>query len=413
MLRMVGALLALLLVVGVVSAQAELQVDDLLPALEALAPVNSSLTLSPDGTRVAWGAPGGLCLYDLDAEAGDCHAFPEKFAGSFGEYNPLRWSPDSAAVAFTEDAFRLMNDSDVWVYKLASGEFTNLTDDGVEGGWLGPKIENTSFALDYAATWNPVDGDLYYFHSQPLPDGWTLDLFRTTPGTYEAEQIGSYGVGFPTLSVYFPPQLSPDGTRLAVIVLDQKLDDLRSGVWTIDLMDGGAELVANLPNLRKAGFPEWQDKEYMLPREVAWADATTLLVNLVNSAFNTGASWGTQVIDTASGTIVPLVDMSGLAEPSKLFQAGDDGHSPMNAMPRSVLIAADGASVVFSHYDADGRDEPGLSRLPLPPSGEPARLTETPDCQVTKLRGMPRFLQVIAPNGRVLLHNCLLTIAGG
>lgn len=412
MLRIWGVLLAALLLAGVVSAQVK-QTDDLLPALEALAPVNASLTLSPDGTRAAWAAPGGLCLYDLDAEAGECHAFPDRFADSFGEYNPLRWSPDSTAIAFTEDPFRLLNESDVWVYKLASGEFTNLTDDGLEGGWLQSKTENAGFALDYALTWNPVNGDLYYFHSEPLADGWTLDLYRTTPGSYEAEQIGSYDVGLPTLSVYFPPQISPDGTRLAVIVLGQKLDDLRNGVWMIDLKDGGAEIIANLPNLRRSGFPEWQDQQYTMPRELAWVDNHTLLVNLLNSAFNTGVSWGTQIIDLTTGTITPLVDMSGVAEQSDLFQAGDDGHSPMYAMPRSVLIAADGASVLFTHYDPYGQDQPGLSRLPLPPAGTPVLLAETPDCRVTNLRGMPRFLQRIAPNGRVLLHNCLLTVEGG
>lgn len=411
MLQKMVALIVLL--VGVVGVQAQdashwrlAKVEDLLPTLESYAKVNSTLALSPDGKHLAWMVASGLCLYDLDAEEGECQPLPEKFASGFNEYNAPRWSADSAYIAFTEDTFRTIRESDVWVYKLASGEFTNLTDDGIEGAWFSKEVQPD---LDYALAWSSTSSDLYFFRSHKIADGWTVELYRTYPGNYEPERIASFTDGFPTLSVYFPPAISPDGKTMAVLVLDQSLKDLRSGLWTINLADGKAQMVANLPNLVKAGFPAWQDVEKMIPREVAWAGSDTLLVQVFNSQFATAVSWGVQVVDAASGHVVPLVDMSGVSEPVALFQTGDDGHTLINNMVRSAFVPPQANSVIYNRYDISSPDEQGISALPLPLEEPPIALGEAPGCAVTKVPGMPRMLQQIAPNGRALLYNCLLT----
>lgn len=412
MLRKMLVPLALLMSIAAVRAQAAPDwrlagVDDLLPALSEIAPVNSSLALSPDGTRLVWAAPDALCLYQIDTQEGECQPLPETFADVFRDYNPLRWSPDGAYIAFTEDPFVTINESDVWVYKLASGAFTNLTNDGVEGSWL--RSDDAPVALDYSVTWNPANGDLYFFRSEQFADGWTIDLYRTYPGDDEPEQIASYTIGFPTLSVYFPPAISPDGKTMALIVLDRKLDNLSNGVWTIDLEDGAAELVANLPSLSQNGFPDWQDLEQMIPREVAWAGSDTLLAYLFNGAYVTGVSWGTQVINLATSEVTPLVDMSAVPEAADLFKARDDGRTPQHDMARSVLIAPDGQSVIYNHYDEYTRDQSGLSALALPLEGEPVEIGEAPGCTVQTVPGTPRWFGSIAPNGRAVLYNCLLT----
>ncbi|MBI5668873.1 MAG: hypothetical protein HZC41_12775 [Chloroflexi bacterium] len=415
---MVRRIVFLLVLLGAALVQAQdapawrlAAVEDLLPTLQGYAEVNSSLTLSPDGTQLAWGAPDGLCLYALDSQQGECTPLPESFRGGFQEYNPLRWSPDGAYIAFTEDPFRLMNESDVWVYKLASGEFTNLTDDGLEGGWL--RSDDAPVALDYAVSWNPANGDLYFFRSEQLAGGWTIDLYRTYPGDDEPEQVSSFTLNFPTLSVYFPPAIASDGRMMALIVLGQKREDRKNGVWTIDLEDGAAEMVVNLPDLSGPGFPDWQDREQMIPREVAWAGNDALLVYLFNGAYVTGVSWGAQLIDLTTGQVMPLVDLSAVPEPAALFQQGDDERTPQHNMVRSVMVAPDGESVVYSHYDEYTRDQPSLSALALPPVGDPVEIGTAPGCVVQSVRGTPSWLGSIASNGRVVLHNCLLTFEPG
>jgi Tol biopolymer transport system component len=414
MLKKMIALIVLLAgVVGVHAQDASgwrlAKVEDLLPTLETYGKVNSTLALSPDGKQLAWAAPGGLCLYDLDAEEGECQPLPETFAPGFNEYNAPRWSADSAYIAFTEDTFRTIHESDVWVYKLASGEFTDLTDDGIEGAWFSSEVEPD---LDYALAWSSTSNDLYFFRSRKVADGWSADLYRTYPGNYEPEQIASFTDGFPTLSVYFPPAISPDGKTMAVLVLDQKLKDLRSGLWTINLADGKARLIANLPDLVKVGFPDWQDVEKMIPREVAWAGNDTLLVQVFNPQFATAVSWGVQVVDAAAGAVTPLVDMSGVSEPTALFQTNDDGHTLINNMVRSAFVPPQADSVIYNRYDMSSPEQQSISALPLPPDGQHIALGEAPGCAVTKVPGMPRMLQQIAANGRALLYNCLLTFEG-
>lgn len=383
-------------------------VQDLLPMLEDLGRVDASLSLSPDGMRLAWAARDRLCLYEPDTQTGECHPLPETFASTFRDYNPLRWSPDGADIAFTEDPFYTLTESDVWVYKLASGEFTNLTDDGVEGSWL-RSDDDKPVALDYAMTWHPTSGDLYFFRSERFDDGWTIDLYRTDPGNSEPEQISSFTFNIPTLSIYFSPAISPDGKTMALIVLGQKPDDPKNGVWTIDLEDGAAELVANLPTLTRNGFPEWQEQRGLLPRGVTWAGNNGLLVYLFNGAFAAGVSWGTQYIDLTSAAVTPLVDMSAIPEAADLFSVGDDGRTTQHDMVRSVLVAPDGEAVIYDHYDNASREEPSLSALALPPEGEPDEIGTAPGCVVQKVPGTPRWLGHIAPNGRAVLYNCLLT----
>lgn len=384
-------------------------VEDLLPTLETYGEVNSTLALSPDGHKLLWAADDALCLYDLDAEEGKCDPFPENFPSSFSEYNAPRWSLDSAYIAFSEDPFRLMLESDVWVYKVASGEFTNLTDDGVERSWFGDDVDPD---LDYALAWSPVGSNLYFFRSEKWSDGWTIDLYQTYPGGYDPQQISSFTYMFPTLSVYFPPAISPDGQTMAVLVLDQTLRDPASGLWKINLENGQAEQVAGVSDLAQVGFPEWQDVRGMIPREVAWADNDTLLVQLFNPQYATGVSWGIQVVDVASGGVTPLVDMSGVADAASLLQAGDDGHTLQYNMVRSAFIPPQADAVIYNHYDGSTPDQPGISMMALPPDGQPIFLGDAPGCDVTSVRGMPRMLQQVAPNGRAVLYNCLLTFEG-
>ncbi|MCB0056133.1 MAG: hypothetical protein KDE45_03870, partial [Caldilineaceae bacterium] len=97
-------------------------------------------TLSSTGAHVAWvqseGAlwnrEGQLCIHTFDTGATDCVNGPETYEGY--PYD-LAWSPDDSMIAFSENPIQLAYESDIWVYDVAAQTFTDLTDDGVTGGY--------------------------------------------------------------------------------------------------------------------------------------------------------------------------------------------------------------------------------------------------------------------------------------
>ncbi|MBZ0288537.1 MAG: hypothetical protein K8I30_13050, partial [Anaerolineae bacterium] len=165
----------LLLAVAFVLAQGRLSdVIDFADVLDDYAAVDSALALAPDGARAAWAAPDGLCIYTFAEESADCTPWPEMFRPGFDRYHRLNWSPDGSRLAFTENLFVRLNDSDIWVYDLAAGTFTNRTDDGETRVLFdGPQKRQ----LDYAPLWAD-DGSLYFFRSAGFQEGDAMALYR-------------------------------------------------------------------------------------------------------------------------------------------------------------------------------------------------------------------------------------------
>ncbi len=86
--------------------------------------------LAPNGEHFAHLNRNELCIYPTNAslDAGQCVPIPEDLRRI--DMDVVRWSPDSASLAFTSDFFRFLLDSDIWIFDLETNTFTNLTDDG-------------------------------------------------------------------------------------------------------------------------------------------------------------------------------------------------------------------------------------------------------------------------------------------
>ena len=134
---LIAVIVPLLSIAGV-SAPLAAQEPDFPPPLTerfALPDADRILSLSPDGTMAV--AIGGdrdtLCTYTVPA--GD-----EVACADLAEHGirlrpeDVAWSPDSHTLAFAENALQMFVDGDLWLMDAASGELTNLTDDGFEGG---------------------------------------------------------------------------------------------------------------------------------------------------------------------------------------------------------------------------------------------------------------------------------------
>lgn len=368
---------------------------------------DSSAALSPDGTTVAWGHPAnGLCIYTLADGQGQCQAWPVEQV-RLDRYHQLTWSPDSTQIAFTENFLLFFAEPDLWVYDLPSGNFTNRTPDGVDKIRFG---EDSSSQIDYAPTWG-LNGELYFFRSSDAGDSYSLELYRLPPDSDTPELVADVSNKFPTLSVYWPPALSPDGTHLAIIVLASDFDDLRNGVWIINLEDGTSAPAANARALWE-GFPDWQPVEGIMPLGVTWSGNNALVVH-VNSPgeFSASVAQNYHYVDLETRRITPLVDLTVIESQADAFNIGADGHSGIYLMPRLGIVTPD--SFIYAHYDVTGESVVSLSSIPLPPTGTaPTVIDDVEGCDIRSLRGDPRVLSTLTAANNALLFNCVVDFSG-
>src|SRR5215218_3361305 len=94
------------------------------------------IALSPDGTTVVAGKPSvgvdQLCTYDV-ATLAERACADLSVLDSGLRIEDVVWSPDSAKIAFSEEAFQRYKDGDIWVMDAATGALSDLTDEGVRG----------------------------------------------------------------------------------------------------------------------------------------------------------------------------------------------------------------------------------------------------------------------------------------
>src|SRR4051794_25838268 len=76
-------------------------------------PARTSAFLAPDGSRFAYFKGNNLCLYTIAGEEGDCITLDNDI---HMDMDTVRWSPDGAQLAFSENFIQLFRDSDIWLY---------------------------------------------------------------------------------------------------------------------------------------------------------------------------------------------------------------------------------------------------------------------------------------------------------
>jgi hypothetical protein len=82
-------------------------------------------SLSPDGSHLARLTNKQLCVSLISGKDQSCIEFGKERINP--DTGSLRWSPDGSKIAFSEDFFKLLADSDVWLFDLASKQLHSLT----------------------------------------------------------------------------------------------------------------------------------------------------------------------------------------------------------------------------------------------------------------------------------------------
>jgi hypothetical protein len=336
-------------------------------------------TVSPDGAMIAWiqqtgrgrNAVGQLCIFTFQNAGKRCHDAPREYRGY--PYQ-LYWSPDASTLAFTENPIELGHESDIWVMSAASGEFTNLTDDGITGSWAGrPGLVD----LDYLPMWSPDGEQIYFWRVEPQGNlVYDLGLYRVPAAGGDAELVQDLTDAFPgaipffnmnTLSLDGVSALSPDGATLAVLVTSLgSLAPSATSLWTLDLTDEDAEPVEMITaDEFQAGLPTWLSTPANAVG-LSWSDESNLLVNAFSNDMHTPLQVY-HAVNVADGETSLVVDFSTVESFGAMFDT-TDGAIPMRFYsPWAASLAPDGTSVVM--YNDLGGTAAVMQAL-LPPDGE-------------------------------------------
>lgn len=313
-------------------------------------------TLSPDGKWLAWSADQELCLYELATETEDCSAFPD----SLGEFiTLLQWSPDAQYIAFHED-FQRIPDADVWLFDVKEQTFANLTDDG-DAKFTYVGVLETDTWIDNAITWGP--DNLIYVLRTAIDAGATRD-----ERTYEVLQIDP-AIGtistLQDLTGYFDfnpvlyrenysldgvMSVSPDASKMLIVVYEFGDDAETNGIWLIDLSGEEDPQLLATPEQFTTGYPVdfYENDSVRNIESIAWnADGTGFYVFAVSGRLS-GFPMVYQM-NLLQGDIIPLVDFSEYTREEFLAAGTQIAVSPSYLVPYAPITAPDRQNLIYAN----------------------------------------------------------------
>ncbi len=382
--------------------------------------------VSPDGTRIAWVQSSGkgkervgqLCLFTFENAAKKCYDISRDVF--YGYPYQLQWQPDSSAIAFTENPIQQGYESDIWLFKVSDGSFTDLTDDGAAGGYT--PLPKGSFTLDYLPSWNAVDGKIYFWRVVPLGDlKANVGIFRIAPAGGQPEQVYDVTTTLAGQLPMFNDQayfldgystVSPDGKNLAALLTPFQSDDVygssATSLYLFDLANTGAAPKQLMPpEAFQAALPEWQADQGSPAVAVGltWKGDSASVVAMAISSSNATPFFVFYHVDVASGKATPVVDFSQIPTSEAYFEP------------------APGSDIIWRYYSPwTGSLSPNGDKLlmlsnlgstaallvgKLPPDGKLPGVSGSADSST--ISTVP--LSSRSKDGKVLMYGLMLTVS--
>lgn len=207
------------------------------------------LAVAPDGSKVAGSRDlrgDTLCIYSIpEGEELTCADLRARDISL--NIEDVAWSPDSSTVVFAERPLITFIDGDLWTMDAATGELTNVADDGYIGDLpiIGESDNTGPIHADILPRFSP-DGASIAFSRTTFeePNGdepselWVLDL-----ATGESRSIARVSEGEPGL-LYFNLAWSPDGGAIYASLFHADVSDPENGIWAFDVATGEREQIA-------------------------------------------------------------------------------------------------------------------------------------------------------------------------
>lgn len=281
------------------------------------------------------------CVYSIDDRSVTCYPQPEASRSRAG--NRVVWSPDSTRLIIYAN-FHEGYDSDLWLFDLADGEFTNLTDDSFDG-WLTDAPETTVF-LDVAPIWDSQGQNIYFFRKHlRLP---IVELYRFATLTEELELITNISDVAPAFSLAETSfvSISPDDHHLAFILGYQTsgYEEFYDHIWKVDLETGDIQLLLD-GSAFYSGLPDWYEED-MIVTAIEWLSDGVTLLALVSPPYDRDqfpTNFYNININTAE--VQPLLDLSGIQEDK--YDPEQFGQYPQLLFG---LLTADNATLFYRFY---------------------------------------------------------------
>ncbi|HYH11176.1 MAG TPA: hypothetical protein VD789_02385, partial [Thermomicrobiales bacterium] len=284
--------------------------------------------LSPDGTMLAGvDGDGYFCVWDVVTLSPEC--VEERLPIREGA---ITWSPDGTAVAFPLDAVYRGYESDIYVFELATGALTNITDDGVEGSLL------DTFDFDPPAddvpAWSPDSQQLIFVRSlRGDDDPGTTTIMQIDRAGGEPIEVLPIDVEQP-FAIWMPMFWLPDGTLLYAQSANQ-LDDPRNGIWKVGMEDGSSPLQI------APGADTSESPGAMLVGVDAERGQAIVFSLMLANQFGAGEGQ----------LLYWLVDIATGERESFPALPADDGSAPVVL---DVAYAPDGSAILLATLTADG-----------------------------------------------------------
>jgi len=316
-------------------------------------------------------------------------------------------------IAFSENFLTLGNESDIWIYDVAAGTYSDITDDGVTGYYHG----ETGFALDYLPMWNKADGMIYFWRS--VPDNATLTTTRvlmkidSAGGEPEvvrdlSKETGQALLVFDSEYYYLDgiSDLNPEGNKIAVLVTDPSdpYNSPLNGLWLVDLTsaDSTPQQLMTIEQFQSASTP-FQTMPAM-PVGISWTGDGK---GVIAGAFSNDTHSPLTIfyyIDIESGKVTPIVDFSQVPDYESLYSEVDEAGLPMRYYSPWTAVMSPNRDSLLMYNDLGG--VPGMLQASLPPDGSKPIAVYKGEYSSTGLGTRASS----SSDGKVLIYGELLTV---
>ncbi|WP_276346217.1 amidohydrolase family protein [Daejeonella sp. JGW-45] len=190
--------------------------------------------VSPDGSKVAFGALGNIYIQEINGKLIQLTNDP------FVDLEP-EWSPDGQTLAYISDREGFMS---IWLHDLKTNKSRQLS----------PELkEDTSFP-----SWSP-DGKTIAFYTMHYMKKWGPAILNVAD-----VESGEYRVVNKAVAVPSKADWSPDGTKLALMALKPHSTRFREGFnafMLVSVKDQSSAIVSPDPDkplgVRNQGGPAW------------------------------------------------------------------------------------------------------------------------------------------------------------
>jgi hypothetical protein len=194
------------------------------------------VSMSPDGRWLAAAFRGTtLCILSaVDLSEQSC--IEDNPSHPYHSEQPLAWSPDSSQIAFTENSFKALDDSDVWIMDVATGKLTDLTDDGITGQTSQgtPWSEAEPVAHDVFPAWSPDGQWLYFVRNIGLGPSQRTDIYRVSATGGSPDHL----VTLSTIRAYLVNEggIFPTADGKQIFFSEDSFDSVPfDGVWSVQV----------------------------------------------------------------------------------------------------------------------------------------------------------------------------------